>query len=93
MGVKTAGITNASDGATVYMWWFKARNIPKYDAPFQKVGSHSIVVMTSLVTEPVYSAFLHIYRIRNCRSPILYTLANYLYVCDTYAALGWCGEH
>ncbi|EPS99118.1 hypothetical protein FOMPIDRAFT_1037156 [Fomitopsis schrenkii] len=36
MGVKTAGITNASDGATVYMWWFKARNIPKYDAPFQK---------------------------------------------------------
>ena len=40
MGVKTAGITNASDGATVYMWWFKARNIPKYDAPFQKVGFH-----------------------------------------------------
>lgn len=36
IGVKTAGITNASDGATVYMWWFKARNIPRYDAPFQK---------------------------------------------------------
>lgn len=44
MGVKTAGITNASDGATVYMWWFKARNIPKYDAPFQKVGSHCAVL-------------------------------------------------
>jgi len=36
MAVKNAGITNSSDGAVVYMWWFKARNIPKYDAPFQK---------------------------------------------------------
>ncbi|PCH33398.1 hypothetical protein WOLCODRAFT_129747 [Wolfiporia cocos MD-104 SS10] len=36
MAVKTAGIVNASDGAIVYMWWFKVRNIPKYDASFQK---------------------------------------------------------
>lgn len=36
MAIKNAGITNSSDGAVVYMWWFKARNIPKYDAPFQK---------------------------------------------------------
>ncbi|TFY61471.1 hypothetical protein EVJ58_g4491 [Rhodofomes roseus] len=38
MEVKTAGITNSSDGATVYMWWFKVRSIPKYDAPFQKTS-------------------------------------------------------
>ncbi|KZT06361.1 DNA repair protein [Laetiporus sulphureus 93-53] len=36
IAVKAAGRINTSDGALVYMWWFKARNIPKYDAPFQK---------------------------------------------------------
>lgn len=64
MGVKTAGIINASDGATVHMWWFKARNIPKYDASFQKVGSHrlhttcqSAVLNMSTVHSRIYIRF------------------------------------
>ncbi|KAG6869180.1 hypothetical protein C0993_012279 [Termitomyces sp. T159_Od127] len=28
----------ASDGTVVYMYWMQARNIPKYEAPFQKVS-------------------------------------------------------
>lgn len=28
----------ASDGTLVYMYWMQARNIPKYEAPFQKVS-------------------------------------------------------
>ncbi|CCM01650.1 uncharacterized protein FIBRA_03711 [Fibroporia radiculosa] len=36
MAIKTAGIKYASNGATLYMWWFKAKNIPKYPISFQK---------------------------------------------------------
>ncbi|KZT74859.1 hypothetical protein DAEQUDRAFT_742304 [Daedalea quercina L-15889] len=55
MGIKTAGITNSSDGATVYMWWFKARNIPKYDAPFQKVRPTKLSNTNRELTDPLRS--------------------------------------
>jgi len=28
----------SSEGIVRYMWWMRARSIPKYEAPFQKVS-------------------------------------------------------
>jgi len=36
IAIRHAGINNSSDGAVVFMYWFKAKSIPKYDASFQK---------------------------------------------------------
>ncbi|KAH9947684.1 thioesterase-like superfamily-domain-containing protein [Amylocystis lapponica] len=36
IAIKAAGIVPTADGSSLHMYWFKAKNIPKYEASFQK---------------------------------------------------------
>lgn len=65
--MKTAGIAHASDGTPVYMWWFKAKDIPKYDLAFQKVGLAVFVHLHVDLNLSWRSASLVIFQIPSCK--------------------------
>ena len=54
------------EGTVRYMYWMKARDIPHYEAPFQKVGSLGLQLLAMLISSP--SAFLLTSLIFTCES-------------------------